>query len=108
MKINDLFSILKEKAGQASLPQDIEATVQVELSGADPADWNAQVRDGRVVLAEGRLETPDLTISAASETAVGLFEKRINPMAAFMTGKIKVKGDVGKAALLKNLLTGKK
>lgn len=108
MTISELFAILKEKAEAASPPPDVEALVRVELTGNDPAQWNGQIAGGRVVLTDSPLGEPDITITAASETAIGIFQKTVSPMMALMTGKIKVSGDMGKAALIKNLLTSKK
>lgn len=108
MDSKTLLLTLQEMALKAKVDPSLQALVFVELTGADPALWTGRVGGGQVQLGEGRPENPDLTVTAASETAVALFEKRLNPLMAFMTGKVKVKGDMAKVALLKSLLAGKK
>lgn len=46
----------------------------------------------------------DCTISVSLEDFLGMTTGSINPMTAFMSGKIKVKGDMGLAMKLQTLL----
>ena len=108
MKTSDLFDLLKEMAAKASLDPSIEATVFVNLTDPDPAQWQGSIKDGQITLDQGEPAQADISLTASSDTAIGLFNKTINPMMAVMTGKLKVSGDVAKVALLKNLLTSKK
>lgn len=108
MTSNDLFLALNELAGQARLNPDLEALAFIDLTGDDPAQWQVRISGGGLTLEPGQPEEPDLTISATSDTAIKLYEKKMKPMAAFMTGKIKVKGDMSKIALLKDLIFSRK
>ena len=108
MDSKSLLHTLQEMALKAKVEPSLEALIFVELTGLDPAVWTGRVSGGRLEVTEGCPENPDLTVTATSETALALFEKRLNPLMAFMTGKVKVKGDVAKVALLKSLLAGKK
>ncbi|MDL2226618.1 SCP2 sterol-binding domain-containing protein [Deltaproteobacteria bacterium OttesenSCG-928-M10] len=107
MNINELFNILTEKAAELTLDPELSAIVLFNLTGSEPAKWSGRVHDGRVGLNQGEpLDEPDITVTAESDTALAIYEKKLNPMMAFMTGKIKVKGDMSKVALIKGLLTG--
>lgn len=108
MNSHDLFFTLRQLADQANLSPDLEVVGFVELTGDDPAQWQARVSKGRMSLEEGRPAEPDLSLSVSTDTAVKIFEKKINPMAAFMTGKIKIKGDLAKIAQFKELVFAKK
>jgi putative sterol carrier protein len=46
----------------------------------------------------------DCTISASAETFRALFEGSLNPTAAFMTGKLRIAGDMGVAMRMASLL----
>ncbi len=46
----------------------------------------------------------DCTISVAQDDFIGMTNGSVNPMTAFMSGKIKVKGDMGLAMKLQTLL----
>ncbi len=109
MNIQELFAKLQERAGRLDLDPNLTARVAFNIGGSEPAQWHGRVEGGKAVLYEGAApEEAEITVSAASEVAIGLFEKRINPLAAFMTGKVKVRGDGSKIGLIKSLLMGKK
>ncbi len=46
----------------------------------------------------------DCTVSVSQEDFIGMTNGSVNPMTAFMSGKIKVKGDMGLAMKLQTLL----
>ena len=109
MKTGELFEILREKAGAArpNLPADFSAVALVNLTGPDPARWSLSAADGRLTLSEeAGPDQADITITLAAETAEGLYLKTVNPLAAFMTGKVKVKGNPAKITLIKNFISG--
>ncbi len=47
----------------------------------------------------------DVTLTASAETFQGILEGEQNPTAAFMTGKLKVDGDMGLAMKLSGVLS---
>jgi alkyl sulfatase BDS1-like metallo-beta-lactamase superfamily hydrolase len=113
MKTSELFEALREKAGAArpNLPAGFSAVALVNLTGPDPARWSLAAADGRLTLSEEAREEAgpdqaDITITLAAETAEGLYLKTVNPLAAFMTGKVKVKGNPAKITLIKNFISG--
>jgi putative sterol carrier protein len=67
--------------------------------------WLVTVDDGNVTVDENP-ESPDADVSFAlsGETFRKLLDKQQNPMIAYMTGKLKVSGDVKVAMELQNLL----
>ena len=68
--------------------------------------WLVEVRDGAVTVTEdfqGADGDADATISTSSEVFERLVAGSQNPMTAYMTGKLKVSGDVGAALELKKL-----
>ena len=107
MNISELFDILTDKAAELTLDSALSANILFNITGSEPATWSGRVHDGRAELHQGEtLDEPDITVTAESETALAIYEKKLNPLMAFMTGKIKVKGDMSKVALIKGLLTG--
>jgi putative sterol carrier protein len=71
-----------------------------EIEGA--GTWKVDVQDGRVSVTEGG-DDADCTISASEETFEKIVSGDQNPTTAYMTGKLKVKGDMGAALKLQKL-----
>jgi putative sterol carrier protein len=53
------------------------------------------IADGTIDMGVGDADTSDATITQSYETAVALAHKQLNVVTAFMTGKIKVNGNMG-------------
>jgi putative sterol carrier protein len=64
--------------------------------------WKVDVTDAGVEVTEGGGDA-DVTIRASEETFSAIAEKKQNPTTAFMTGKLKVDGDMGAAMKLQKL-----
>jgi putative sterol carrier protein len=71
-----------------------------DIDGA--GTWTVRVEDGSVGVAEGA-EDADCTISASEDTFRQIVNGDQNPTSAYMTGKLKVKGDMGAAMKLQKL-----
>jgi putative sterol carrier protein len=64
--------------------------------------WTVKVADGGVTVEEGDTGG-DCTILASAETFMRIVNGQQNPTAAYMTGKLKIKGDLGAAMKLQKL-----
>ena len=64
--------------------------------------WTVRVTDGNVKVSEGA-EEADATITASDETFEKIASGDLNPTTAYMTGKLKLKGDLGAAMKLQKL-----
>jgi putative sterol carrier protein len=71
-----------------------------DIEGA--GKWSVRVEDGKVSVSEGG-EDADAVISASEETFEKIASGEQNPTSAYMTGKLKVKGDMGAAMKLQKL-----
>jgi putative sterol carrier protein len=78
----------------------LTATYRFEIEGA--GNWTVDVDDGKVSVSENGGEA-DCTISTSSETFLKIANREQNPTAAYMSGKLKVKGDMGQAMKLQKL-----
>jgi putative sterol carrier protein len=68
----------------------------------DAGIWQVDVTDGGVKVTEGGT-AGDVTIHASSETFTAIASGEQNPTSAYMTGKLKVEGDIGAAMKLQKL-----
>jgi len=72
-----------------------EATLQQVISTPDgERRYWIKVDHGTIDMAPGDTERPDATIVQDRETAAGLALGQVNPVSAFMTGKLKVQGSM--------------
>jgi putative sterol carrier protein len=71
-----------------------------EIDGA--GTWKVDVQDGSVSVTEGGGDA-DATISASEETFGQISSGDLNATTAYMTGKLKIKGDMGAAMKLQKL-----
>jgi putative sterol carrier protein len=78
----------------------MNASYLFDIDGA--GRWSVDVDDGAVKVTEGG-EDADCTISATEETFERIIDGELNPTSAYMTGKLKVKGDMGAAMKLQKL-----
>jgi putative sterol carrier protein len=71
-----------------------------EIEGA--GTWTVDVTDGKVAVTEGGGDA-DATIRASEETFQAIASGEQNPTTAYMSGKLKVDGDMGAALKLQKL-----
>jgi putative sterol carrier protein len=71
-----------------------------DIDGA--GTWTVRVTDGAVKVTEGA-EDADATITTSDETFAKIVAGDLNPTTAYMTGKLKLKGDMGAAMKLQKL-----
>ncbi len=69
---------------------------------ADVGQWTVAVDDGTVTVTKGVGEA-DCTISASEDTLVKIAQGEANATTAYMTGKLKIQGDMGAALKLQKL-----
>jgi putative sterol carrier protein len=79
------------KADQAG---DLTVTVQFDLSGDNGGQWYVKIADGACTVEEGAVDSPKATIRMEASDYVDMSTGNLNPMAAFMSGKVKVEGDL--------------
>jgi putative sterol carrier protein len=91
------ISEFMSQMGAALIPEKaagIDAVIQFKLSGAQAADYVVRIKDCTCTLTQGTDPAAKLTISADSTEFIKIFTGKIDPMMAFMGGKLKVTGDM--------------
>jgi len=81
---------------------NIDMGIQFHVTDAPDGavDFFLTVGDGRAAMTGGELDDADVTITTTHESALALFHGEMNTQMAFMTGKIKVAGNL--AVLMMN------
>jgi len=82
------------KRFDASKAGDMNASVLFDLSGDDGGQWAVQIADGKCEVVEGGVESPTASVMMDADDYAKMTSGKLNPMMAFMSGKIKVDGDL--------------
>jgi putative sterol carrier protein len=99
MSAREFFESLESRVDQ-SKTAGMNNSYLFDIDGA--GKWKVDVQDGNVSVTEGEGDA-DAVISANEETFEKLVSGEQNPTSAYMTGKLKVKGDMGAAMKLQKL-----
>ena len=82
-----------------------QATIQQVIGdGERDTHYWIRIADAAIAMGLGDTESPDATITQSYETAVALAKSELSPVTAFMTGKIKIAGNMGKLLGLQGAL----
>ena len=101
-RAQQVLQTLSESADAEKL-KGMDATILFDVSGEDGGQWTVTIDNGQVDVEEGTTESPTITVEATAQDLKALIKGELNPMAAFMQGKLKVKGDMSMAMQLQKL-----
>jgi putative sterol carrier protein len=99
MSAKEFFDTLESRV-DASKTAGMNNSFLFDIDGA--GTWKVDVQDGSVNVTEGGGDA-DVTIATSEETFEKMVSGEQNPTSAYMTGKLKVKGDMGAAMKLQKL-----
>lgn len=85
----------------------LNKTIQWNISGEDAGKWAFKIQDQTCELITGGVDKADLTMSMADKDWIAITEGKLDPMNAFMTGKVKTTGDVMLAMRVNNIFPRK-
>jgi putative sterol carrier protein len=97
--VREFFESLESRADSAKTA-GMTNSYLFDIEGA--GRWTVAVADGAVKVSEGG-DDADAVITTSEETFQKIVDGEQNPTSAYMTGKLKVKGDMGAAMKLQKL-----
>lgn len=86
----------------AEKAKGVSGVVQCKFTGDQASDWVIKIEDQNCEVEEGQATDPDLTIKADAEDGVKVLTGEMDPMRAYMLGKVKVFGDLSLGMKLTN------
>jgi putative sterol carrier protein len=97
----EFFDTLPARADESKLA-GMSNSYLFDIEGE--GQWHVEVRDGTINVSQGDGDA-DATISTSAETFAQIVAGDQNPTTAYMTGKLKIKGDMGAAMKLQKLFS---
>ena len=90
---------------QKDKAKGVNATVQYDITGDQGGTWHAVIKDGTCQVNSGAAASPNLTITMSSQDWLDMTGGKLSGQMAFMSGKLKLKGDMGLAMKIGSIFT---
>ncbi len=105
MTENNLEALMQQavSAFQPEKAAGVNAKVQFNITGNQGGNWVATIQNQKLSVEQGTTPNPNLAISADTADIFNVVNGKLNPMQAFMQGKVQIKGDMGLAMRLVDL-----
>ena len=88
---------LLELIPEAFLPEKaktLDAVIQVSVPGVGGGEWIISIANGKCAICPGTAALPRLTLEASAGDILSIIGGKLDPGVAFMTGKLRAKGDM--------------
>lgn len=104
MTYEELVEKAKASYGQADASKIKEhLAIQFNVTGEAAGAFYLEIADGKITVEPYEYYDRDVIVTCDADTLVNIAEGKIGMEAAYLTGKIKAEGNLGKALLLKEL-----
>ena len=81
----------------------LNAIYQFDLSGDGGGKWHVIINNDTCQVKEGAAASPSITISMTAQDYLDMLSGKLNGQMAFMTGKLRIAGDMGLALRMQSL-----
>jgi len=105
MSNDEIWQAIKTKAEEhPEYIENLDAVYGVKLTKEQEASYRIAVKDGNMDIEAKEADDADCTLILSFKNFKKLLQGNLNTTTAFMTGKLKVKGNVGLALKLEQTL----
>ncbi len=103
--IDEVFTEMEGRLkADPSKIKGMNAIYQFDLTGEGGGEKWVKLADETGLFGSGQAENPNITITMAAADFLDLVDGKLDGTMAFMSGKLKVKGDMGLAMKLQSVL----
>lgn len=106
MSVAEIFEGLRARVlANPEKVATLTGSYQFEVTGDDGGLYFARFAGGTAEIGPGAIEGAGCTVTISAADFISLVGGKLNPTTAFMTGKLKLKGDMGLAMKLQTVLS---
>ena len=104
MTHEELVTTVREKLSHANVAGMPFIAIQVNITGKDSGVFYIEIKDGRVSVEPYEYNDRSCALTIEQANFLKLINGKLDPVAAYTIGKLKVDGDLGKALEFSKLL----
>ena len=108
MTFNELVEKVRKLSAKADVSNQDFIAVQINITGKESGVFYVEVKDHKISVEPYEYNDRNCAITMSLTDFNKLIDGKLDPVAAFTVGKLKVDGDVGKAVEFSKLLKQKK
>jgi putative sterol carrier protein len=83
--------------------QGLDCVIQYDLTGDGGGQYHSTIKDGAATVKPGPHPSPAMTVTMGAQDFVDMTSGKLDGMSAFMSGKLRISGDMGLAMRLQSL-----
>ena len=96
--VNAHDAFKQQATGKNVKLQYVIATAEGEVK------YYTELKDGQATVGIGEIDDPEATLSSDYDTSAALYRNELNATAAYMSGKLKIQGDLMKLMQLQGIV----
>ncbi len=101
-QIAEFFNQVTSKVDPAKV-KGMNVTYQFVITGDGGGEWAVTISDGQISVTEGKAEKANITLTISANDFLDLVAGKLNGQTAFLTGKLKIQGDMTLALKLQSV-----
>jgi putative sterol carrier protein len=100
--VQQIFSEMPNRLNPQAA-QGLDCVIQYDLTGDGGGQYHSKIKDGAATITPGAAASPNMTITMNAQDFVDMTSGKLDGMSAFMSGKLRIAGDMGLAMKLQSL-----
>jgi len=99
----EYFAALPGKVNKDKI-KGMNAIYQWDITGDNGGKWHVILKDDNLSIGQGAAATPNITLTLDGQNFMDLVTGKLNGQMAFLTGKLKIQGDMTLAMKLQSII----
>jgi putative sterol carrier protein len=100
--VQEIFTAMPSRLNPQAA-QGLDCVIQYDLTGDGGGQYHSTIKDGAATVTPGPHPSPTMTVIMGAQDFVDMTSGKLDGMSAFMSGKLRISGDMGLAMKLQSL-----